>query len=282
MTAKYFLKQAAQKLAADYPPEERFAIIKQLLLAKTSLSSADILLNASISEQKTELLGPLIARLAQGEPLQYVLGEVNFCNLLLKVKQGVLIPRPETEELVQHICEQHRPEKNLRLLDCGTGSGCIALALARHLQNPQVFATDLSPQALQIAQENARINSLDVQFFIHDLCGSTDLPIAPVDILVSNPPYIPDAERAQMHKNVLCFEPQMALFVSNQNPLLFYRHLLKKGRKWIKPGGKIYMEINQNFAKELVLLAKNLGWQKIICRKDFRSNHRFLEATNPR
>lgn len=277
MKSKEFIRASSERLFHLYESEEAFSIVKILVEETTSLSRTDLLLNADIATEHLPSLEKALARLESGEPLQYILEKVEFYGLQLKVEPGVLIPRPETEELVDYIVQKHTKE-NLTVLDCCTGSGCIALSLAYALPNPEVSAIELSETAIAIATQNASINDLPINFIQADLLSDEAVQVANIDLLVSNPPYVTQAEKKAMHPNVLSFEPSLALFVDDDDPLLFYRVLLEKGRKWVKEGGWIYFEINEQFGEELQFLAKKLGWVNTRFWKDLRGKNRFFEA----
>ena len=218
-----------------------------------------------------------MARLAKGEPVQYVTGMAHFCDLLIKVSPAVLIPRPETEELVQKICATIPQESPIRIWDIGTGSGCIAIALAKHFENAEVIAFDVSEDALHIAKENAENNGVQVTF-VHDdvLSPKSEFFNLPVDLVVSNPPYVCDSERAAMERNVLDWEPENALFVPDDDPLLFYRQILKLAKDRLTYDGQIWFEINEAKGEEMLQLCLGMGFAKAEILTDFADKPRFL------
>lgn len=216
--------------------------------------------------------------LKKGTPLQYVLGRVNFLGLDLMVGPGVLIPRPETEEMVQHIMDAGPFQQ---ILDVGTGSGCIALKLKQHFPNAEVTALDISTDALQIANKNAQYHHLKMDFKSIDFCDATQWPHLPkVDLLVSNPPYIPISEVHQMEKNVTDFEPHIALFVPDQDPLVFYRNLLDFAVTHLQVGGQIWAEIHFAQASALKNLAAQYPFHSFDIIADFFGKPRFLHIKN--
>ncbi|MGC8865270.1 MAG: peptide chain release factor N(5)-glutamine methyltransferase [Bacteroidales bacterium] len=221
--------------------------------------------------------------LLEGKPIQYVMGKAFFRGFELQVQPGVLIPRPETEELVEWIVENSFVKQGCRILDIGTGSGCIALSLALELKNPTVFALDNSDTALSVARANARKHQAEIIFLKADILEPetwSDLP-QHLDVIVSNPPYVRQSERAQMHINVKAYEPEEALFVPDEDPLKFYRAIAKAAHSCLKQAGRLYFEINEEFAKETAQLLNATGFRDIEVKKDFRGKDRFVRAIHP-
>lgn len=233
-----------------------------------------------LSEEKEQILQKMVGRLRQQEPIQYVLGRTEFEGLPFRTAPGVLIPRPETEELVDWISSAEHPD---RLLDIGTGSGCIAISLAKQLTGTKVEAWDISEDALRIAEDNSRLNHTDVKFIKRDVL--TYIPpmaaTASFDVIVSNPPYVTEKERTTMEENVLAWEPAIALFVPNNDPLRFYRAIARLGISLLKPGGKLYFEINWLFADEMKQMLAEEGYTDIIIRKDLFGKERMASAKRP-
>jgi len=220
-----------------------------------------------------------VKRLLAGEPVQYVTGMARFGDLLIKVSPSVLIPRPETEEMVQRICASVPKEKPMRIWDIGTGSGCIAIALAKHFENAEVIAFDVSEEALQMAMENAESNGAKVVFVQDDIMNPTSGFFAqPVDLVVSNPPYVCDSERAAMEANVLDWEPETALFVPDDDPLLFYRQILALSKNQLNPNGQIWFEINERMGEEVLSLCREMGFPKAEILEDFAGKPRVCRA----
>ena len=232
-----------------------------------------------IDEHQHHLLSEAVQRLLDGEPVQYVTGMARFYDLSFKVSPAVLIPRPETEELVQKICTGLSVEKPIRIWDIGTGSGCIAIALAKHFENAEIIAFDVSEEALQIAKENAENNGVKVSF-VHDdvLNPQSDYFNQPVDLVVSNPPYVCDSERVAMESNVLDWEPEKALFVPDDDPLRFYRQILLLAQPQLNPGGQIWFEINERMGEEILSLCHEMGYDEAEIMEDFSERHRFCRA----
>ncbi|MBA3648802.1 MAG: peptide chain release factor N(5)-glutamine methyltransferase [Chitinophagales bacterium] len=239
--------------------------------------------NDDIPELKANQLAYSLLRLMQGEPVQYVLGYSYFFGLKLKVSKSVLIPRPETEELVEWILKDSSLEndkKGLRILDIATGSGCIAIALKLADPSFQVVATDLSEKALRIAKENAEECGAQINFIQHDILSEEwNFPFSDFDVIVSNPPYVTDSEKNAMHKNILNFEPPEALFVPDHDPLIFYKSILRFVRTHLTPKGKIFLEINEKFAEEIKKLLIKENFQSIV-KKDMDDKYRMICATH--
>ncbi|MBK0404177.1 peptide chain release factor N(5)-glutamine methyltransferase [Adhaeribacter sp. BT258] len=231
------------------------------------------------AEEKTE---KIVQRLLNHEPLQYVLGVAYFMDLELKVTPAVLIPRPETEELVGLIIKENQHLPELHILDIGTGSGCIAISLAEILDCTQVYGLDISEKALEVAHENALKYSQPVQW-IHADIFSDKVPLKAhsLDIIVSNPPYVLENEKPKMRRNVLDHEPHLALFVPDNDALLYYKRIAEVGKKWLKPGGKLYFEINEQFADPLLEMLRNQKYQSLSISRDLFGKDRFVSAALP-
>ena len=230
-----------------------------------------------ISPETAEKFKQILIRLKNWEPVQYILGATEFYGLPFRVDRRVLIPRPETEELVEWIIRENggRP---VSILDIGTGSGCIAVTLAKNIPLARVSACDISEEALALAGVNAEINRTSVRFFPMDvLNGNVQVP-EKVDVIVSNPPYVRHEEKSLMRRNVLDFEPERALFVPDENPLVFYRSIALMGRKYLNDGGKLYLEINEQFPAELTRLLENTGYYGIQVRRDISGKPRMIKG----
>jgi release factor glutamine methyltransferase len=232
-----------------------------------------------ISKEDESLFFSGLAALKQGKPIQYVLGTTSFLDLTLMVNEHVLIPRPETEELVKWILTDYKnSESNLKILDIGTGSGCIAIALAKYLPYAEVSAIDISKEALAVAKENAKKNNVSVSFKQADI-RTIESSDQNYDIIVSNPPYVLDKEKVTMKKHVKNAEPSLALFVPDKQPLLYYEYLAKVAQKELTKGGVLYLEINELFGKEVGDLLKNHNMSKIELKKDIHGKDRFIKGT---
>ena len=218
-------------------------------------------------------------------PIQYILGSTSFYGLLFQVNENVLVPRPETEELVDWIIDENRDKPHLQILDIGTGSGCIAISLAKNLKETQVAAIDVSVKALEIASQNALYNKAEINFIQADILKTEnlmpDLSLSSFDIIVSNPPYVRHLEKPSISRNVLDFEPHLALFVEDNDALLFYRKIAQLALQNLKPNGKLYFEINQYLGQEMVNLLASLGFVAITLKKDIYGNDRMIRCLLP-
>lgn len=254
--------------------------ITQLILEKqlciSIIESLTYKLN-DLSEAELSILSEIIEKLKSREPIQYVLGDSDFFNLKFMVNNNVLIPRPETEELVEWIILDSHSEHDLSILDIGTGSGCIAISLAHNIPTAKVQACDISLQALEVAKINAQRNKVDISFIEQDIL-QTDISDTSFDIIVSNPPYITETEKAEMHDTVLDFEPHLALFVPNNKALLFYEHIATFALNSLKPKGKLYFEINRNFGEDTKQMLIRKGFAKVELRQDLSGNDRMIKA----
>ena len=233
-------------------------------------SKEPLLLNPA----QESLLAAALERLKKGEPLQYVIGSTPFCGLTFRVDNRVLIPRPETAELVEWVAQDASAQG--LLLDIGTGSGCIAISLAHGLRGWKVQGWDISDGALEVARENNRLNNTDVEFLKVDILNNPEA--GKFDVIVSNPPYVLESEKEQMEDTVLEYEPHLALFVSDHDPLLFYRAIAEFGHRSLNPGGRLYFEINPLKAEELKELLMNTGYRDVEIRNDIFGKQRFIKA----
>jgi len=221
-----------------------------------------------------------MAELKKQKPIQYILGETEFYGLPFLVNENVLIPRPETEELVALIIESTKykvQSTKLKLLDIGTGSGCIPIALKQNLPEAEVSAIDVSEKALALALKNAELNQVDVHFRLQDILATDDLESS-FDIIVSNPPYVRHLEKIEIQPNVLQYEPHLALFVADDDALLFYRKIAALAQKHLTPKGKLYFEINQYLGKETVALVESFGFTEVRLHQDIYGNDRMVSA----
>ena len=278
-----------KRLAPLYGEGEAKAIARMVYASRYGLTLADLLMGRD-SEVPHEELQQMLQRLEQGEPVQYVLGEELFCGRRFKVTPDVLIPRPETQELCQWIVEEathHAPLPAHRLLDIGTGSGCIAVTLALELPQARVTAWDISDRALAVARENAQRLGATVTFqqvdALHPFNPLTFSPFNPLtfSLIVSNPPYICEQEKAHMAPNVLDHEPSLALFVPDDDPLLFYRSIARYAREALVPGGQLFFEINPLYRDELTAMLRDMGYTHIETRADQFGLQRMLKAQTP-
>lgn len=278
-TKRHFTEVLAEK----FPKREAEQLMRILLEDLFGIDWNQQLMSPDlrIDEHQHYQLSEAVKRLLAGEPVQYVTGMARFNDLLLKVSPAVLIPRPETEELVQKIGTSLPKEKTIRIWDIGTGSGCIAIALAKQFPHAEVIAFDVSGDALQIAKENAESNGAKVSFVQDDVLNPTsDYFNQPVDLVVSNPPYVCDSERASMEANVLDWEPEKALFVPDDDPLRFYRQILALAKKQLNSHGQVWFEINERMGEEMLSLCCQIGFSNAEVLEDFAGKPRFVKTWN--
>jgi release factor glutamine methyltransferase len=282
MTTAAFTAQLAAALQGPYPAAEAAAIAA--LVAETLLGLSPLQRRmqpaAPVPAEVAARLPDLTARLLAHEPVQYVLGTAHFAGMELEVSPTTLIPRPETEELAQLIAQEQRGRAGLTVLDVGTGSGCLALAVAQALRPARTLAVDISEAALAVARRNAARYAPEVEFQQLDILAATPA-IAPstLGVLVSNPPYVRASERAAMRENVLAWEPATALFVPDADPLLFYKRLAELARVLLRPGGAVYLEINEALGAETAALFPVGAFEGVQVLDDFFGRPRFVRAT---
>ncbi|MBP6127618.1 peptide chain release factor N(5)-glutamine methyltransferase [Flavobacterium sp.] len=273
-----------QTIQEDSEIESFFFILTEFL---HNLKRIDVSLHPEfeVSETDLEKWKTIISELKTEKPIQYITGEAWFYGLRFEVNENTLIPRPETEELVEWIVDGLKVKgKGQRVLDIGTGSGCIPIALKKEIPNGQVSAIDISEKALEIARKNASDNQVEVNFIQQDILTSQHLNISTsqpllFDVIVSNPPYVRNLEKQEIKRNVLDYEPHLALFVDDSDALLFYRKIAQLALKSLAPNGKLFFEINQYLGKETVELVEQLGFKNIELRKDFMGNDRMICAS---
>lgn len=277
-SARKLFTQYRDALQNLYSKEEAENLTLMLLEKFLGLKKKEVLLDPVITVVPPAL-PDAIKILLTGKPIQHVFGEAPFYGRFFKVSPKVLIPRNETEELVDFVIKRHRGKK--RLLDIGTGTACIAITLALELPGSEVFALDISKDALKLARDNAAKLKADVKFFKGDVLIDP-LPINGLDIIISNPPYVRESEKPFMHINVLDHEPHLALFVKDEDPLVFYRTIAKKGLQHLKKGGHLYFEINEAFGKEVKTVLTSLGYLDVQIEKDLNGKDRFVWGENPK
>lgn len=262
-----------------YPEAEARQIAELITTERGNISRSDLLVepNATLDIPDIETI---CSELRSWRPVQYILGSAYFQDMELEVSEGVLIPRPETEELVEWIVEDMPHAK--RILDVCTGSGCIALALARNITASKVYGMDISPEALSIARRNGMRYAPDVEFIEADaLKDFSELLGGKLDVIVSNPPYIPEADSALMRPNVTLYEPNIALFVPDGDPLIFYRSIARTARKMLADHGRLYFEIYEELAENMATMLHGEGYETTL-REDFRGKPRMICATKTR
>lgn len=266
------------RLQPYYTAEEVSALSRIVCCDLLGQAPTDYYLGKDIalSSKKEQELEDILQRLSRFEPLQYIEGRTLFLGREFWVAPGVLIPRPETEELVELMLKEIPADA--RILDVGTGSGCIAISLAKELPDALVTAWDVSPEALSVARANARKLQADVRFVECDVLACQVDEVGLYDVIVSNPPYVTEAEKADMEPNVLQWEPSLALFVPDDDPLRFYRRIAVLGRDMLADGGRLYFEINRAYGREMVEMLRTMGYVGVRVEKDLSQNDRFVIA----
>jgi len=265
------------KLSSIYPKTEIDSFFYMLMQEYLSLKRVDVILQLQEKITVPVLFNQALEALAKEQPIQYILEKTFFYGLELEVAKNVLIPRPETEELVDWIISDNEQSNDLKVLDIGTGSGCIAISLAKNIKNSKISAIDISKDAISLATKNAINNDVEIDFIQEDILISKGF-LRTWDIIVSNPPYVRELEKKEMQKNVLEYEPHLALFVKDSDPLLFYNTIANFALSHLSKKGSLYFEINQYLALETVDLLKNKGFKNIELREDIFKNKRMLKA----
>jgi release factor glutamine methyltransferase len=276
---KPFHSSLVAQLQAVYPLPEAEQIAYQLLDFYLGLSKVDIALdpNAEIEISLESRVNTALLRLLDHEPLQYVLGEAYFYDLTFSVDGNVLIPRPETEELVKLVMDRHS-ESSLSILDIGTGSGCIPISIKKHKPRAHVSACDISLGALELAKVNGQRNAVVVDFFYCDILDASHWTTEHYDVIVSNPPYVLNSEKAAMRENVLGYEPHLALFVEDDDPLLFYKAIADFALQSLNTNGHLYFEINEAFGAETQKMLEDKGYRKVRLHSDIFGKARMVSA----
>ncbi len=277
MTLAELQKIFWQKLSGIYEEREARSITKIVFENKLELQAHQMAFERFriLTQEQEKQLNEILKRLLTHEPLQYILEEADFYGLKFKVSKSVLIPRPETEELVDWILREVRSE--IQILDIGTGSGCIPISLSKNFAQAKIDGCDISEDALLVAEENNRLLQTRVTFFKHDIL-TENLSANKYDVIVSNPPYISLDEKETMCSNVLNYEPHLALFVSGDDDLIFYRKIAEQSLHTLKPKGKLFLEINEAKGKEVVEILTDFGFTNIELRKDLSGKDRMVKA----
>lgn len=293
MLIKTYKSYFLQELSTIYDEMEATSFFYLILEHLYQLKRIDLALNPDfeISENDIVRWQNILTELKTQKPIQYILGETEFYGLKFSVNENVLIPRPETEELVELILKSTKEEgqsTNLKVIDIGTGSGCIAISLAKNLPNAKVFAIDVSEKAILTAQENAKLNGVEVNFIQQNILEIDELIKLPTssfqrptffDIIVSNPPYVRMLEKEEIKTNVLEYEPHLALFVEDNDALIFYRKIAQLAKKSLTENGKLYFEINQYLGKETVILLEKMDFKNIELLQDIYGNDRMISCS---
>lgn len=283
MKIKEYRTQFIDALTPIYDAGEAESFFYLILEEKHQLKRIDLALHPDLvfSEEEIAVWNSILEPLKKEIPIQYLLGKTSFYGLDFEVNENVLIPRPETEELVEWIIKSNlkiEKLKNLKILDIGTGSGCIAISLAKNLPDARVYAIDVSEKALATAQKNAEINNVNVTFINQNILAAEDLE-QQFDVIVSNPPYVRNLEKEEIKKNVLDNEPHLALFVEDNNALVFYKKIAELAQKNLSPNGQLYFEINQYLGKEMIDLLEKMNFKNIELKKDIYGNDRMIRSS---
>jgi release factor glutamine methyltransferase len=281
MLLKNYKTILLQELSTLYDFQEIESFFYLLLESYEGKKRIDLALNPELELDEKQLIKweNALTDLKNQKPIQYIIGSTEFYGLPFLVNENTLIPRPETEELVEWIVEESRKSKveSLKILDIGTGSGCIAISLAKNIPNAEVFAIDLSEKALNMAEKNAEINQVKVDFVLKNILETEELGFQ-LDIIVSNPPYVRNLEKSEIKPNVLEYEPHLALFVEDTDALIFYRKIAQLAKGNLSEKGKLFFEINQYLGKETLELLEYLGYKNIEIKKDIYGNDRMISC----
>nr|WP_299033704.1 peptide chain release factor N(5)-glutamine methyltransferase [uncultured Tenacibaculum sp.] len=281
MQLKDFRLQFTKELKSIFPKTEIDTFFFLLIEEYLGLQRIDFTLQPTleIPSKKYDLLDTALARLQKEEPIQYILGKTEFYGYPFKINDNTLIPRPETEELVEWILNEVKDNKQqLSILDIGTGTGCIPISLKKNIPSANVSAIDVSEEALKVAKENASLNKAEITFILQDILQTENLS-RQYDVIVSNPPYVRELEKIEIKNNVLENEPHLALFVDDDNPLIFYKKIADLAIKSLTKNGLLFFEINQYLGPETIEMLKRKGFTKVELRKDLFGNNRMIKAT---
>jgi release factor glutamine methyltransferase len=284
MTLRAFKKKFMEALSEIFPKTEIDSFFFILMEEKLNLQRIDTVLKPDflIPEEQLADLKNILQRLQKEEPIQYILGNTEFYGLPFFVDENTLIPRSETEELVAWVIEevaklQSNTVTKLSILDIGTGTGCIPISLAKNLPNAKITAVDISSKALEVAKKNAQLNKVTIDFIELDILTTKSLP-QEFDVIVSNPPYVRALEKVEIKNNVLENEPHLALFVADENPLIFYSQIADLAKQQLSKNGLLFFEINQYLGKETIALLEEKGFKNIELRKDIFGNNRMVKC----
>lgn len=282
MKIKQYRTQFIKELSPFYDAYEAESFFYLILEDKHKLRQIDLALNHDLtfSEADFTVWNSILEELKKEVPIQYLLEKTHFYGLEFEVNENVLIPRPETEELVEWVINENKAidkKKKIKILDIGTGSGCIAISLAKNLPNAEVYAIDVSKKALETAKRNAISNKVEIIFMLKNVL-ELEILKSNYDIIVSNPPYVRNLEKEEIKKNVLDYEPHLALFVEDNDALIFYRKIADLAKKNLLENGQLYFEINQYLGKEMADLLEDVNFKSIELRKDIYDNDRMIKG----
>ena len=284
LPSKALLEKAVQQLfnSSNYELGEVKNMVFKIMEKLFSISKAEILANEMVETSQHDLrdFKVYLKRVRSDEPIQYILEQAEFYGRTFEVNPTVLIPRPETEELVELIIQDYRDreKKDLRILDVGTGSGCIAITLGKEFPESQVYGLDISERGLEIAENNAQMHGVNMQYIVANMLKPFHLEMPKFDIIVSNPPYLTKDEKNEMKKNVLKYEPHRALFVNDENPLIFYEFIADFAENYLVDHGRMYFEINENFGQEMKDLMEDKGFYNIHLIQDLSKKDRMVKC----
>lgn len=279
MKLKDYRTYFIEKLTPPYDTMEAESFFTIIMEELKGWKRLDLAMNpdAELSEIEVEEWNKVLTELETYRPIQYIFSKAHFYGLEFEVNENTLIPRPETEELVELIIQENKMRGIISVLDIGTGSGCIAISLAKNISDAEVSAIDVSENALVVAKKNADLNGVNVTFWQKDILNTEALP-QKFDIIVSNPPYVRNLEKVEIKQNVLDYEPHLALFVDDNNALLFYRKIALLAKSALNPGGKLYFEINQYLGNETIEMLENYGFNSVLLKKDIYGNDRMISC----
>lgn len=266
-----FINRLTMPAHAEEMQSIAFVVFEKLF----GLSQAQIMAE-KIMHTSTDPLMEVVERLNHGEPLQYILEEAHFLGSNFYVNRAVLIPRPETEELVQFVIDQKKDDKHFKAIDIGTGSGCIPITLSMKFPKAEIYATDISDQALKVARRNSELHQAKVSFLRHDILNEK-LGLRDLDVVVSNPPYITEAEKSEMEDHVLNYEPHLALF-AGEDPLIFYKAIANASREALKPSGLLAVEINAHYGNDVAGIFREAGFTNVVVIHDMHGKHRIVKG----
>ncbi|MEQ8478596.1 peptide chain release factor N(5)-glutamine methyltransferase [Fulvivirga sp.] len=279
-SSKKLLQYVINNITIDESDQEKQSLAYIIIDELFNINKSEIITDRSINISKSQgkELKAFIERINKNEPIQYILEEAEFYGRKFNVAQGVLIPRNETEELVDLIIKDSK-EKKIKFLDVGTGSACIPITLIKELKLNKGYAIDFDPRVIKIARQNATRHNVDIDFLMIDILTER-IPVIGLDVLVSNPPYITESEKVLMKPNVLNYEPNTALFVSDEDPLIFYQKIASAGRGCLRDEGRLYFEINERFGNQVAQLLENEGYKNIEIIQDINGKDRIVKASN--
>ncbi|UII34314.1 peptide chain release factor N(5)-glutamine methyltransferase [Fulvivirga ulvae] len=279
-SSKKLLKYITDEIQLEESTEEVLSIAYMIMEHVFNLDKAEIILDRSINvaNSKARELNEFIKRINTHEPVQYIIGQTEFYGREFKVDKGVLIPRGETEELV-HLIINENHGKRIKLLDIGTGTGCIPITLLKELRGSRAFAIDYDPRAMKVARKNAELHKVQIEFLLIDILNEP-IPVQSLDVIVSNPPYVTESDKLLMKPNVLKYEPAMALFVEDSDPLLYYRRIAELAKSTLKEHGILYFEINERFGEDVQALLEIMDYSKVQVIKDLHGKDRIVRASN--